>query len=99
MPRYPLRPMTRYPHAEMDRMKRQQEAEKREAEAQRSREWRENQAKAKALLPALFEHERFPILVAKCSATPAKMRTELKSLAHWQPKKVLGLAEQWGIAA
>lgn len=89
--------MTRYPHAEMDRQRKQREAEERAQRKQQSAETQKNRAAAKALLSALFEDDRFTALAQRCGSTPAQLRKDIKSRAHWQPHLIIKLAQDWGV--
>lgn len=84
---------------EIDAYKAQQRRAEQADRKARAKELRENRIKAKALLPAMFEHERFAGLVHKCDVTPARMRSELKSRAHWNPTVIFKLAAEWGMQA
>lgn len=65
---------------------RQQRAERRTRNVQHAAD----QARAKELLADVTD-ERMAELAAKCGVTVAKLRKQLKSDAHWQPRTVIGI--------
>lgn len=75
--------------AQIDRYKADQARQQRADRRARSVQHAADQTQAKELLAAVTD-ERMAELAAKCGVTVAKLRKQLKSDAHWNPRSVIG---------
>jgi hypothetical protein len=76
--------------AQIDRYQADQARQQRTDRRMRNEKHAADQKQAKELLAAVTD-ERMAELAAKCGVTVSKLRKQLKSDAHWNPRSVIGI--------
>lgn len=76
--------------AQIDRYKADQARQERRGRQTRAEKVATDRIEAKALLEAA-DPAFIADLAAKCGITPAAMRSQLKSDAHWLPRSIIGI--------